>query len=83
MDVNFASLALIAIFLLIVLLCVKPLGSYIADVMEGRPIWVVRLGTPIERLIYRICGIGAQTEMAAESRAHRCGQVAYRCLARR
>ncbi len=58
-----SSLALIAIFLVIVLLCVKPLGSYMADVMEGRPIWAVRWGAPVERLIYRICGIDAQAEM--------------------
>ena len=58
-----ATLALIAIFLLIVVLCVKPLGSYMADVMEGRAIWAVRLGAPVERLIYRICGIDAQAEM--------------------
>jgi len=58
-----ASLALIAIFLVIVLLCVKPLGTYMADVMEGRPIWAVRMGAPVERLIYRICGIEAQAEM--------------------
>jgi len=58
-----ASLALIAIFLVIVLLCVKPLGTYMADVMEGRPIWAVRVGAPVERLIYRICGIEAQAEM--------------------
>jgi K+-transporting ATPase ATPase A chain len=58
-----ASPALIAIFLVIVLLCVKPLGAYMADVMEGRPIWAVRLGAPIERLIYRICGIDSRAEM--------------------
>ena len=58
-----ASLALIAIFLVIVLLCVKPLGTYMADVMEGRPSWAVRVGAPVERLIYRICGIDSQAEM--------------------
>jgi K+-transporting ATPase ATPase A chain len=58
-----SSLALVAVFLVIVILCVKPLGSYMADVMEGRPIWAVRLGSRVERLIYRICGIDSQTEM--------------------
>ena len=58
-----ATLALIAIFLVFVLLCVKPLGAYMADVMEGRAIWAVRLGAPVERLIYRICGIDARAEM--------------------
>ena len=34
-----ASVALIALFLLVMLLLVKPLGLYMANVMEGRPIW--------------------------------------------
>jgi len=39
-----ASLALIAVFLVVVLLCVKPVGVYITNVMEGRPIWPLRFG---------------------------------------
>ena len=57
-----ASMALIALFLVVATLCVKPAGSYIADVMEGRPIWPLRLGAGLERLIYRLCGIDATTE---------------------
>jgi len=58
-----ASLALDAVFLLGVLLCVKPLGLYIAHVMEGRPIWPLRVGGSTERRIYRICGIDPAKEM--------------------
>jgi potassium-transporting ATPase potassium-binding subunit len=50
-------LALTAVFLAVVLLCVKPLGLYMANVMEARPIWPVRFGAPLERLIYRSSGI--------------------------
>ena len=33
------SLGLLALYLAVALLCVKPLGLYMANVMEGRPIW--------------------------------------------
>jgi K+-transporting ATPase ATPase A chain len=58
-----ASLALIAAFLAVVLVCVKPLGVYIANVMEGRPIWILRMGAPLERVVYRLSGIDPATEM--------------------
>jgi potassium-transporting ATPase potassium-binding subunit len=51
------SLGLIAAFLVVVLVLVKPLGLYMAAVMEGRPIWPLRAGARLERLIYRLCGV--------------------------
>jgi len=58
-----ASLALIAVYLAVALLCVKPVGLYISHVMEGRPIWPLRIGAPAERLIYRVCGVDPAAEM--------------------
>ena len=58
-----ASLALIAVYLLVVLLCVKPMGLYISNVMEGRPIWPLRVGARAERLIYRWSGVDPAAEM--------------------
>jgi K+-transporting ATPase ATPase A chain len=58
-----ASLALIAIFLAVLLICVKPLGLYIANVMEGRPILPLRLGARVEALIYRLSGVDPAEEM--------------------
>jgi K+-transporting ATPase ATPase A chain len=58
-----ASLALIAVYLAVALLCVKPIGLYISHVMEGRPIWPLRIGAPAERLIYRVCGVDPAAEM--------------------
>jgi K+-transporting ATPase ATPase A chain len=55
--------ALIAVFLLVALACVKPLGLYIANVVEGRPIWPLRVGAPVERLFYRMSGVDARREM--------------------
>jgi K+-transporting ATPase ATPase A chain len=47
----------------VVILCAKPLGTYIADVMEGRPNLALRIGGPFERLIYRWCGVDARQDM--------------------
>ncbi len=58
-----ASVALIAALLAAALLCAKPLGLYIASVMEGRPIAPLRAGAPLERLIYRLCGIDPAERM--------------------
>ena len=57
------SWGLLALFLGIALLCVKPLGLYIANVMEGAPIWPLRAGSALERLIYRLCGVDPAEEM--------------------
>ncbi|MFT3930137.1 MAG: potassium-transporting ATPase subunit KdpA [Spongiibacteraceae bacterium] len=48
-----------AIYFALLLLCVKPLGLYIANVMEGKFIFATR----IETLIYRLCGIRAAEEI--------------------
>jgi K+-transporting ATPase ATPase A chain len=58
-----ASLALIAVYLATALLCVKPLGLYMAEVMEGRPIWPLRLGARVEGVIYRLSGVDPTAEM--------------------
>lgn len=50
---------LLGIFLAVLLLTVKPLGGYIANVMEGR----FRLASKIESPIYRLCGIRPDEEM--------------------
>ena len=58
-----ASMGLIALFLGVLLLCVKPLGLYMANVMEGRRIWPLRLGARFEAGIYRLCGVDPGAEM--------------------
>jgi len=57
------SLGLLALYLAVALLCVKPLGLYMANVMEGRPIWPLRVGARFEALIYRLCGVEPAAEM--------------------
>ena len=57
------SLALLAVFLLVVLLLVKPLGIYMAAVMEGRLAGPLRFVRPLESAIYRLSGVDPAAEM--------------------
>ena len=58
-----AAAGLIALFLLLLLVCVKPLGLYMARVFEGQPVWLTRAGRAVERRIYGLCGIDPRSEM--------------------
>ena len=58
-----ATLTLIVVLLGVLLLCIKPFGIYIANVMEGKPIWALRIGAPVERFFYRASGVDAAAEM--------------------
>ena len=57
------SLGLLALYLVVTLVCVKPLGLYMANVLEGRPIRALRAGRGVEALIYRLCGVDPGAEM--------------------
>src|SRR2546423_6583884 len=52
----------IAFFFLIVLALTKPMGLFIAAVMEGRRTFLTPLFRPIERLIYKVCGVREDQE---------------------
>jgi potassium-transporting ATPase potassium-binding subunit len=52
----------IAIFFLLILACAKPLGSFIATIIEGRRNFLTPVLGPVERLIYRICGVNENEE---------------------
>ena len=61
---NAYALLQIGLFLAVLVLLVKPLGWYMARVYEGKPCglgWAVGW---LERLIYRVCGIDPNEEMA-------------------
>ncbi len=51
------------VFFSIVLLLTKPLGSYMARVFQGERTWLTPIGAPVERLIYRLCGVRENDEM--------------------
>ena len=51
------------IFFLIILALTKPLGSYMARVFEGERTWLSPVLVPLEKLIYRLCGVREDEEM--------------------
>jgi potassium-transporting ATPase potassium-binding subunit len=53
----------IALFFVVLVALVKPLGAYMARVYQGRPILIDRLLGPVERLIYLVCGVQPAEEM--------------------
>src|SRR5580692_4102148 len=55
---------LTTILMAVVILCIKPLGAYIANVMEGQSRTATRLGGRLEHWLYRICGTDAQLDMS-------------------
>src|ERR1035438_10067307 len=52
-----------AVFSLILLASVRPVGIYLARVLEGERTWLTPVFRPIERLLYKLCGINAKKEM--------------------
>jgi K+-transporting ATPase ATPase A chain len=52
------------IFSAILLASVRPVGIYLARVLEGERTWLDPVLRPIERLIYKLSGIKADTEMS-------------------
>jgi K+-transporting ATPase ATPase A chain len=53
----------IVLYFSVLLLLVKPLGHYMASVYENKPCGLDRLLGPIERGLYKLCGIQAEREM--------------------
>jgi potassium-transporting ATPase potassium-binding subunit len=46
------------------LLLVKPLGSYMARVYEGEPVFLAKALGPVERVLYRLAGVREDSEMS-------------------
>jgi len=53
----------IGLYLLILLLLIKPMGSYMTHVFADQPNRLTRLGAGVERLVYRACGVDAKDDM--------------------
>ena len=53
----------IAVFFALVLLCAKPMGSYMTGVFERRRTWLDPVLVPCERLIYKVTGVKPEQEM--------------------
>jgi potassium-transporting ATPase potassium-binding subunit len=50
----------------ILLIVSRPLGVYLAQVSENKPVWLSRVFGPLERALYRISGIDPQQEQSWE-----------------
>ena len=55
--------AQIVLYLAVLLVLVKPLGTYMARVYQGERTFLDRVLRPVERLIYRLAGIDPDREM--------------------
>jgi len=53
----------LVVYMVVLIALAKPLGAYMARVFEHRPVGLDRLLGPIERVIYRLCGVRATDEM--------------------
>jgi len=54
----------LAFYVVVLIALAKPLGAYMADIYEGKPAILNQFGAPIERLIYRLCGVKESEEMS-------------------
>lgn len=52
-----------AIYSVALLLTVRPVGLYLARVLEGESTWLDPIFRPLERLTYKLCGVNADKEM--------------------
>jgi K+-transporting ATPase ATPase A chain len=52
----------IGVFFLAVLALTKPVGAFMARVFEGERTWLHVVLRPLERIIYRLCGIQEHQE---------------------
>lgn len=57
------GLAQIGLYFLVLLALVKPLGWYMARVYQGQACGLDRVVGPLERLVYRLCGVRETEEM--------------------
>ena len=53
----------LAVYLMLLLLLARPLGHYLARVLDGRPTLLRRALGPLERWCYRLAGVRPESEM--------------------
>ena len=54
----------IGLYVVVLVALVKPLGAFMARVYENKPCGLDKILGPLERLIYRLCGIDPTVEMS-------------------
>jgi potassium-transporting ATPase potassium-binding subunit len=58
------SALLSLVFLGLILIAVKPVGWYMAEVLQGAPVWPLRVCAPLERALYRVARVDPSHEMS-------------------
>jgi len=53
----------LAFYIVVLIALAKPLGTYMARIYDGQPVVLNRIGAPLERFIYRVCGVDPAQEM--------------------
>lgn len=61
---NIYSWLQLGFYLVVLLLLVKPLGSFMAKVYQGEPVFLDRVLGPVERFMYRMAGIHPEEDMS-------------------
>jgi len=59
---TFNGLLQIALFSVLIILLVKPFGGYMTKVFDGRRTFLSPVMEPVERIIYKICGVRADQD---------------------
>ena len=54
----------LALYFVVLTALAKPLGAYMARVYEGKPLALGRVLGPLERLVYRVCGVRPDEDMS-------------------
>lgn len=62
MPVTLNSVLQVVLFLVVLLLLTKPMGLYLTNVFAGEKNWLTPVLRPVERLIYKLCGINPEEE---------------------
>ena len=62
MSFTFNGIAQILVYFVLLLLITKPMGLYLTAVFNGRRTWLGYVFRPVERVIYKICGVDEERE---------------------
>ncbi len=75
---TFSGILQIVLYLVVLVALVRPLGAFMASVYQGERTWLSPLTGPLERLVYRVCGVRADDEQTWKQYA--AGVLAFNAL---
>jgi K+-transporting ATPase ATPase A chain len=68
----------LALYVVVLVLLVKPLGTYMARVFQGEEVFLSRVLAPVERWIHRLAGVDAATD--SDWKRYACGVLLVNLL---